>query len=240
MPSSDYGATLYDQNGRVFASTERETFHYWGCVDVSVNPNLMTVRVFNIPTTIPIATFLHVTISWHNNFVDRGGLVELIDDGGFWALRYRSAIPIAPATVAAFTRARLFVFVPARYINSSSYGLQCFSASGVKTFDSSRPALQICGFASNINEIPNFINRQTTMPASVMNNSKTSTAFVWSNKIYNMRYYASQLDEYGGWGFTMLWDYIYYGNATLNTKVENVALIDGNYYLSFPNLNNYQ
>lgn len=233
---SEYGSRLYDQNGRLFASTERESFHYWGCVDIQVDSNMRVVGLFNIPVSIPIAAFINVTIAPHNNFVDRGGLVELVNSGGVWAVQLRSAIPIAPATVAAFTRARIFVFVQAKYIPSASYGMQCFSASGVKTYDSSRPLLQICGFANVPDQLPLFFNRQTSLPASVMNHELTSIPLQWNRVIYNMRYYASQVDVHGGWGFTTLWDYTYFSPALPTIGVENVALIDGNYYLNFANI----
>lgn len=240
MAVNDYGANLYDQNGRLFASTERESFHYWGCLDCPVNPDFQVVNVFNLPVSIPIATFINVTISYHNNFIERGGLVELINNGGVWAIKFRGARPIAPATTSAFTRLRLFVFVQARYIPSAKYGMQCFSKDGVKLFDSARPLLQICGFATTPGAVPNFINRQTNLPASIMNTERTSIPMVWKTVVYNMRYYASQVDESGGWGFTTLWDYTYFGNPMPSIGVENVSLIDGNYYLSFPNMNNYQ
>ena len=240
MAVNDYGAKMYDQNGRLFASTERESFHYWGCVDIPVSPDMQTMGLFNIPTSIPIATFINVTIAPHNNFIDRGGLIELVDLGGVWGVRFRSARPIAPATVIAFTRARIFVFVPAKYIPAAAYGMQCFSHDGVKTFDSSRPILQICGFANVPGQMPLFFNRQTSLPASIMNNELTATPLIWRTVIYNMRYYASQVDGSGGWGFTTLWDFTYFNPPLPSIGVENVALIDGNYYLSFPNMNNYQ
>lgn len=230
-----YGAELSDPSGRVFARTDGETYHYWGCLDIIPESFLQTVSLFNMPTYIPVACFLNITIAPHNNFVDRGGLVELISEGGRWRVRYRNNIPIAPAKVVAFTRFRLFVFLPARYIPQDNYGVQCFDASGAKTFDSARPALQLCGLATNPGEAPSFFNRSTSLPASCMNNEQTSFSLNFRTN-YNMRYYASQVDEAGGWGFTSLWDFTYGGTPLPVTNVKNVSLIDGTYYQQFPNM----
>ncbi len=229
-----YGAELCDSSGRIFARTDGETYHYWGCLDISPGTSLQTTSLFNVPTSIPVACFINITIAPHNNFVDRGGLVELVSAGGRWGVRHRSNIPVAPATVRAFTRFRLFVFLPARYIPQDQYGVQCFSASGVKTFESARPALQLCGLATNPGETPFFFNRSTSLPASCMNNEQTSFSLNYGTN-YNMRYYASQVDAAGGRGFTSLWDFSYGGTPLPVTNVKNVSLIDGNYYSQFPN-----
>lgn len=230
-----YGSELSDEMGRIFARTDGETYHYWGCLDLSPASFLQTVLLFNIPASIPVACFINITIAPHNNFVDRGGLVELVSVDGLWCVRYRNNIPIAPATVAAFTRFRLFVFLPARYVPQDTYGVQCFNESGAKTFDSARPVMQLCGLATNPGETPLFFNRNTSLPASCMNNEQTSFCLSFRTN-YNMRYYASQVDAAGGWGFTSLWDFSYTGPPLPITNVQNVSLIDGNYYSQFPNL----
>ena len=230
-----YGAELSDSSGRVFARVDGESYHYWGCLDITPLPYLQTAPLFNIPAAVPVASFINVTIVPHNNFVDRGGLVELVAEAGMWKVRYRTNIPIAPATVAAFTRFRLFVFLPARYIRQEPYGVQCFNESGVKTFDSARPALQLCGLATSPGATPLFFNRSTSLPASCMNNEQTSFSLSYRTN-YNMRYYASQVDADGEWGFTSLWDFSYTGPPLPATDVKNVSLIDGVYYGQFPNM----
>lgn len=226
-----FGAEMRDQNGRLFAKIDREAYHFWGYVDLYPSGSLQTVSLLNIPTWLPIAVFVSVELGPITTaYTQRGGHVSISNNGAVWTA---TSIKHA-ANNSVFNHARVFIFLPARYIPAWVWGLQCFAADGTKFFESSRPLLQLCGLG-NGGAGGSYFNRTPRRVASVIGVEfylqTINTQFGWLHQTY----YGTDVALDGGYT-PMIWTY---GAYQSNAVFQNVSLIDYDYYSSFGSLGNF-
>lgn len=226
-----FGAELRDQNGRIFTKIDREAYHLWGYVDLYPSGSIQTVSLLNIPSWLPIAAFVSVELGPITvAYTQRGGWVSLSNSGAVWTASYMRH----DANRSVFNHARVFIFVPARYVPAGRYGMQCFHAGGTKFFDSSRPLLQLCGLG-NGGSGGSYFNRTPRKVASVfgvdsyLDTRNTQFGYV------HQTYYGTVVSLDGGYT-PMIW---MYGPFQTSAVFQNVSLIDYDYYSSFGSLGNF-
>lgn len=226
-----FGAELRDQNGRIFTKIDREAYHFWGYVDIYPSGSIRTISLLNIPTSVPVALFVSVELGPITQaYTQRGGWVSVSNNGAVWTASFLRH----DANRSVFNHARIFLFVPARYIPAWAWGMQCFGGDGTKFFDSSRPLLQVCG-VGNGGMGGTYFNRTPRRVASVIGVEfyldTLNTQFGWVHQTF----YGTNVSLDGGYT-PMIW---MYGNFENRAVFQNVALIDYDYYSSFGSLGNF-
>lgn len=242
---ADYGALLYDEQGRQVTRVDKENYHYWGRITVNPASGWQSVSLFNIPSSVPVALFVSATFGNGSNYANYQGDIYCSNSGGVWQFFFKRGPVYSPATAAAFSTCTIYVFVPGRYVRAGAYGLQCFSADGTKFFDSSRPLLQFCGFVMNAASSSSvasvsYFNRVPSRVASPMNNELSGDIFPFPNLNYHVRFIGCQTSLSNG--YYWIWDYTLPAGTTGSTgkfRPTNVALIDCDYYETFPNEANW-
>lgn len=226
-----FGAELRDQNGRLFTKIDREAYHFWGYVDLYPDSYLQTVSLLNMPTWLPIALFISVDLGPITiAYTQRGGSVAISNNGAVWTATHVKHTNMASV----FNRARIFIFVPARYIPAAVWGLQCFAADGTKFFDSSRPLLQLCGFG-NGGSGGSYFNRVPRKVASVVGIEFYLQTISTQYGYLHQTYYGTDVSLDGGYT-PLVWTY---GAFQGKGEFQNVSLIDYDYYSSFGSLGNF-
>ena len=239
---ADYGVELRDANGRRFARVDGGlSYHYWGKVTVTMasGNTYYTAPLFGIPASVPISAFIFCDFGGNEEYKSRYGKAEVRQINGQWYARaFKSMAEVSPS----FVSATFYIFVPAQYITASKYGIQCFSAAGLKVYDSARPLLQICGVGSGGRQLgtTTFFNRTPAKCAAAY--ISTSAAFYIT--VNGVAYWA--VTKYYGTtttgqlrGFTGMIEYLSQGgSAPPAVTIENVPLIDAGYYDNFANLGN--
>lgn len=226
-----FGAELRDQNGRIFAKIDREAYHLWGYVDLYPSGDIQTVSLLNIPVGVPVAVFVSVELGpITTSYKQRGGWVSISNNGSVWT----ASCLKHTANGSVFNHARVFLFVPARYIPAWTWGFQCFNADGTKFFESSRPLLQLCGLG-NGSVGGTYFNRTPRRVASVIGVEfyldTLNTPFGWVHRTF----YGTDVSLDGGYT-AMIW---MYGGFDSQALFQNVSLIDYDYYSSFGSLGNF-
>lgn len=233
-----YGARLHDEKGRLFTDIGVESYHLWGVISLTPSADLQRVSVFNLPSTIPISTFLWCDLEDSVNWGDNQGAFFLSHVSGRWAFSFRNGPVVAPATKNTFKAGKLFVFVPARHVPQDNYGLQAFNDQGVKVFDSSRPLLQICGVANPNGSSPGTLTLFNSAPANVaavLPNEAGGQFLPFPNANYHVNYVGCRRAGLGG--YYWLSDFmIGSGYMPPSTPPSNVAVIDADYFSGFTNL----
>ena len=239
---AEYGAELRDSEGRRFARVDGGlSYHYWGKVTITPTNmnNWFTSPLFNIPSTVKISAFIFCDFGGNEQFAARYGKAEVRQASGRWIARVSKSF--AGSVQPALVSATFYIFVPAAYIASQAYGLQCFSETGVKVYDSARPLLQICGVGSGgtgPGGTSNFFNR-TPAKCGAAYTARFGTHFivVSGSPYYAETYYYGTTTGgtlAGYTGMISLLDTV----AASNTQTYNIPLIDAGYYDQFPNLGN--
>lgn len=236
---SDYGAQLFDAEGRQVTRIDKTNYHFWGWIDFYPSRNQQTISVFGIPSSVPVALFVWAELRGQASYANFQGSMSASNSGSVWTFSFANGPVYDPATGNAFTHGRLFVFVPAQYVRAGAWGVQCFSSAGVKFFDSSRPLLQFCAF---VREAPSstslasvtYFNRVPAHVASPMNNALSGDYLVFPDGLYHVRFIGCPTSMSNG--YYWLWDYTLPPGASGSSgkfRPTNVPLIDADYYTRF-------
>lgn len=239
---ADYGVELRDANGRRFARVDGGlSYHYWGKVTVTMasGNTYYTAPLFGIPASVPISAFIFCDFGGNEAYKSRYGKAEVRQINGQWYARaFKSMADVAPS----FVSATFYIFVAAQYITASKYGIQCFSAAGLKVYDSARPLLQICGVgnggSSPLGDSVFFNRTPAKCAASYISASSwffttINGAAYWAITRYYGTVTTGQLK-----GFTGMVETLVQGGTPQTLNFANVPLIDAGYYDNFANLGN--
>lgn len=238
-----YGGVINDSSGRQFARVDGGiSYHYWGRITVQAagGNSWTTVPLFNIPASIKISAFIFCDFGGNENIRSRYGKAEVRQINGIWHARVLRSMGDAEPS---FQSATFYVFVPARYIPSAAYGMQCFDEAGVKVYDSSRPLLQICGVGAAgtlTTGQAQFFNRTPAKVASAYSSTYSAQYMVVSGVAYwaMIAYFGTTTTGSLG-GYTGMISWLDQGGTKPNNvQFTNIPLIDAGYYDQFPNLVN--